>query len=173
MKKHLPLIVGISLPIIFILLISIAIFVPSFFIKPQYNFIYSSEDYYGYNQGYKNTYAVEDGSIVLQALPVQPNQTYKGDSPTLYLYDVKNNSSHKITLNETKKYTIDSGPSSPDGYTIKYERNHDGIFELFGSNGDGSGYFIEKDSGKKELTGLINDSQYYYQNSFKLIGWIK
>jgi hypothetical protein len=175
-KKNLPLIIGISLPVIFIIVISVVIFTPSFFIKPQYNFIYSTESpYYSYDQGYKNTYIVENNHIATQALPVPTDNriyAYKGDSPTLYLYDVKNNSSHQITLDEAKNYFLDPGPSSPDGYIVRYEYSHNGIFELFGSNQNGSGYFIEKNNGKKELPGLMNSDQ-YYQGNFKLIGWVK
>jgi len=174
--KNLPLIVGISLPIIFIILISAIVFIPSLSMKPQYDFIYSTEDSsYGYSQNYKNTYIVTGGRIAVQALPADKDidPAYKGDSPALYLYDIKNNSSHKISFEEATKYALDQGPSSPDGYTVKYEYNNDGIFGLFGSNGDGSGYFIEKSGSKKELTGMSDATGTYYQGRFKLIGWIK
>jgi len=170
--KHLPLIVAISLPIIFIIIISIVIFTPSLFINPQYNFIYSTDNY-GYNQGYKNTYVVENNHISLQAVPVEQNQTYAGDAPTLYMYDVRTNSSHQITFSEAQNYILDPGPSSPDGYTLQYESSNDGIFDLFGANQNRSGYFVEKNNGKKELTGLTNSNQYFYQGNFKLIGWIE
>jgi hypothetical protein len=176
--KHLPLIIGVSLPVIFIAIISIVIFTPSLFIRPQHNFIYSTDDgtYYGYNQAYKNTYVVKNGHLSLQELPVQLNSTYtyKADSPTLYVYEVKTNSSHQITFDEAKNYTVDPGPSSPDGYTVKYEYDDsDGIFDLFGSGHDTSGYFIEKNSGRKRLSGLTSGDRYYYQGNLKLVGWIK
>ncbi|MDB5204776.1 MAG: hypothetical protein JWP09_804 [Candidatus Taylorbacteria bacterium] len=174
--KHLPLIIGISLPVIFIIIISVVVFTPSLYIKPQHNFLYSTDDNnYGYSATYKNTYIAENNQLSIHALPVQlnGNYAYKEDSPTLYLYDVKTNSSHQITFDEAKKYTIDSGPSSQDGYTVKYEYNNDGIFGLFGSGHDGSGYFIEKGNGRRELTGLTSSDRYYYQGNFNLIGWIK
>ena len=37
--KNIPLLIGIALPIIFIFAISVIIFTPSLFIKPQYNFL--------------------------------------------------------------------------------------------------------------------------------------
>lgn len=102
--KHLPLIVGISLPIIFIVIISIVIFTPSLFIKPQHNFVYTTEDsYYAYNQEYQNIYKVENGRIVLEPVPPRENIVQTKISPTLYLYDVKTNSSIKLLL---KKYKI-------------------------------------------------------------------
>lgn len=174
-KKHLPLIVGISLPIIFILAISIIILVPSFLIQPHYNFLYSIDDNsHSYNQQYRNTYAVKDGHLTSEVIPVQSNHTYKGDTPPLYMYDVKTNSSHQVSFDEVKAYTIDPGPSSPDGYIVRYEYGNGGIFGLLsGGNNDSNAYFIEKDSGKKKLSGMTNVDRYSYQGDFKLIGWIK
>ncbi len=176
MKKHIPLIIGISLPIIFIIIISVTIFTPSLFIKPEHNFLYTVDDtYYSYNQSYKNTFTVTADHISLKPLPTPPNATgtLMIDQPTLYLYDVKTDTSHQITFDEAKNYTVDAGPSSPDGYLVKYESNNDGIFELFGSNRNSNGYFIEKGSGKKPLTGVSNGARYYYEGNLHLIAWIQ
>ena len=174
--KNIPLLVGIALPIIFILAISIIIFTPALFIKPQYNFLYSNTDsyYYGDNNGYSNTYRVENNRLSLSPLPTTTGVVYKGANPPLYLYDVKNNSTHQVDWNEAKNFNIDRGPSSPDGYIVKYQYSNDGIFELFGSNGNQNGYVISKGNGSKKLNGL-NLTAYGYNNSgnFKFIGWVK
>lgn len=185
--NNLPLIVGISLPLVFIVIISIVVFLPSFFVKPQHDFIYTDSDpyqnygYYGYDQGYKNTYGVENGKIILEPVPVKIDPSlkkefivYKGEMPTLYRYDVKTNTSHEISLKEAQSLSLDPGPSSPDGYTVSFENRNDGIFEIFGSNNSTSGLFISKGNAKKRLDGLVYNNQYYwYQGNFKLIGWIK
>ena len=172
--KNLPLIVGISLPIIFVIAISIVVFISYLSIRPQYDFLYSfdSNAYYGYD-GYKDTYAVENGAIVLKALAVAQNQTYKGDAPTLYLYDVKTNSSHEVSFNDAQGYSLDTGPSSPDGYMIKYEYENGGVLDLFGSSGNDGGYFVEKGDAKKRLPGIADANNINYQGDFNLIGWIK
>ncbi len=173
--KNLPLIIGIALPIIFILIISVIIFTPSLSIKPSHNFIYTTENqyYYGYDQGYKNMYKIENGRVALEPLPVRPTPyVYKGDMPTLYIYDVRTDSSHQISFSEAQSLSLDPGPSSPDGYTVSYQYGHDGIFELFGSNNDNNGYFVSKGNGKKKLSGLTSDI-YRNQGNFKFIGWIK
>jgi hypothetical protein len=171
--KNLPLIIGISLPVIFIIIISVVIFTPSLFIKPQHNFIYTTEDTYYGNEKYAKTYEIKDSKIVLVPSTVQENQMLQKDAPTLYLYDVKTDSSHQISLEEAQKYTVDPGPSSPDGYTVTYEYGHDGIFELFGSRNDNDGYFISKGNGKKKINGLSSDQYSRYGRWFNLIGWIK
>ena len=151
--KNLPLVVGISLPIVFIVVISFSVFVPSLFVRPQYSFIYTNNNdpYYGYGQNYRYNYVVNQGSISTESFPAVINkveQVYKADFPVLYQYDIKTNTSHKITFEDAKKYTLDPGPSSPDGYIIKYEYGHDGIFEIFGSNNNNRGYFIEKNGAR-------------------------
>jgi hypothetical protein len=146
MKKNLPLITGIALPIIFIAAISIVVFASSLSIRPQHDFIYSlsSLDYYH-----------QDAA-----------------STTLYLYDLRTNSSHQIASSDVSTYALDPGPSSPDGYTVQYEYNNDGLFDLFGSGGNDSGYFIEKGGAGKKLTGMAGTGT-YYQGDFKLVGWVK
>jgi hypothetical protein len=63
-NNHWPLIIGICLPVIFILIISIALFVPSRFIKPEHNFIYSVRADNYVHGAYQTTFAVKDGKIV-------------------------------------------------------------------------------------------------------------
>jgi hypothetical protein len=171
--KNLPLIVGIALPIVFIIVLSVVIFAPTLFVTPTHNFVYSTNgNYYG-DDYYQNTYKVVSGHIVLDPVPPRyATDRQRKDAPPLYLYDVKTDSSHQITLAEAGQYTVDPGPSSPDGYTIAYEYGHNGIFEIFGSDNSNNGYFVSKDSKKKKLTGLSND-RYYGDGAFKLIGWIK
>ena len=173
-KSHLPLIVGILLPIIFIIIVSIAIFVPSLSVDPQHDFVYSAENsYYSYSNEYRNTYKVVNGRIALEPMPYRENMIYKGDMPDLYRYNIRTFTTHKISLEEAKSLNLDPGPSSPDGYSVAYEYGHSGIFELFGSNSEDDGYFISKGRGKKKLPGLPVDGYYRNPGSFKFIGWIK
>lgn len=177
--KNLPLLVGILLPIVFIAVLSLAIYLPTFSIKPQYDFIYSLDTYqYGdYMNTYTDRYVLNDNHIDVQQVDIDTNQTLnqklrKRNMPTLYVYNVKTNTSHQITLDEAKTYTLDPGPSSPDGYVVKYEYTNNGIFELFGSSQSRDGYFIEKNNAKKQLTGIAFNTS-YYQNNFQLLGWMR
>ncbi len=191
MKKNLPLIVGIAVPAVFVIILALVIYIPSLYVNPQYNFLYSSENnYYSYpyNLGYKNYYKVgKDGKIALEPtpypgygivknLPVPADlekYSYKGDAPPLYLYNIINGSSKEISLEDAQKYSLDPGPTSPDGYNINYDYNYGGIFDLMGGGGNNSGYYISKGTGKKKLN-IFNSTQNggYYMN-FNFIGWIK
>lgn len=178
--KNLPIMIGIALPIVFVVIISIAVLVPSLFVKPQYNFIYTQENQYDYyNHVYKNTYKIEDGHLMLQSSVNVSEASSTGqddmdDMPILYMYDVILNTSHQINFDEAKNFTLDTGPSSPDGYAINYKTSHEGLFGLFGSNSNNDGYYITKGNGVKKLDALANTGYSYYNNgSFKLIGWVK
>lgn len=168
-NKNLPLIIGVALPIVFIVIIAIVIFAPSYFMKPAYNFIYTFDsNYYPYNKSY---YKVENGKIIPETFTDKEKVDSSKNVPTLYRYDISKDASYVISYEEAKKLNLDPGPTSPDGYTVAYEYNHDGIFEIFGSNNNSRGYFIEKGNGKKRLSGFTNNN--YYYGNFKFIGWIK
>jgi len=172
-NKNLPLIIGIALPILFIVVLSVVIFAPSLFVNPAHNFIYSSGDGYYGDDYYQNTYKVVSGRIVLDPVPPRyATDVKRKEAPPLYLYDVTTDSSHQITLAEAAQYAVEAGPSSPDGYTVSYDYGHNGIFELFGSDSSNRGYFVSKDSKKRKLNGLTTADR-YSGSGFKLIGWIK
>jgi len=168
--KNLPLLVGIALPVIFIIIMVIIIFTPALFVKPGHNFIYTNDSQIPYNQSYRYNYTIKDSHIDLTPVTIQEKTTVIEQLPKLYLYDVKAGASHEVSFAEVQKLTLDPGPSSPDGYSVNYDYSHSGIFELFGSRGDDSGYYISKGNGKKRLGGLSTDR---YNNNFKLIGWVK
>jgi len=169
------LIVGISLPIFFIVALSAFVFVPPLFMNPQYNFIYTAnDDNYGYARKYSNSFYVENNKIVSKTVQIGKYEKNRPrvEYPTLYVYDTKNDTSKEISLKDAQKLSFDSGPSSPDGYNITYHTSSNGIFELFGSSRDNNGYYIAKGNVKKKLT-AVNDGYYNYRQNLKVIGWIK
>lgn len=175
--KHLPLIIGIALPLVFIIIMSLVLFTPSFSVKPKSNFIYSTEYRpYDYYSTYKNTYEVERGRLVLQPVKINPEATkpltFKADVPPLYLYDVRNNTIRKIDFAEAQNWNLNPGPSSRDGYIVEYRYNHDGIFELFGSGNNNNGHYVSKGNARKRLEGLSGE-RYWNDGNFRFIGWVE
>ncbi len=173
-NKHLPLIIAILLPLIFIGAVALAVLLPSFSVKPTHNFVYvfQNTDYYAYNNEYKSTYEVKEGKIVKVALTPRDNVVPLRDIPKLYFYDVNLDSSHEISFENAQKFSYDAGPSSPDGYVVTYDYSHDGIFEIFGSNGR-NGYVVSKGNAKKNLPGIVGENGYSYYGNFRLVGWVK
>jgi hypothetical protein len=190
-NKYMPLIVAITLPVVFMIVLAFVILVPNMSIKPTHNFVYTTfsekqiYDAYAYGYGqiqYKNTYDIKNEKIILKPLifqkPIvnpntvpQPTFVYE-DAPKLYYYDVQAQTSREISFEEASTLTFQKGPSSPDGYIVTRDySNSTGIFDLVGSN-NSTGYVITKGNGKKILSGIVADTQ-YYGNEVTIIGWIK
>ena len=178
MKKNLPLVIGIALPIVFITIISFIVFLPSSFVNHAHNIIYTEGDEYSYDYQFRNIYKIIDGKIVSVANPnikVVEGDYYDRtlkDAPKIYFYDVEKDASYEITLEQAQKYNLVAGPSSPDGYNITKKYTHNGIFEIFGSSDSGEKYYIVSANGNsKQITGIKNTQGYYGQ--INIIGWIK
>ena len=63
-KKNIPLVVGLAIPVLMILFVAGSIYIPRLFApEPKFNFVYSSgEDYY--YGSLNNYYSVKNGKIV-------------------------------------------------------------------------------------------------------------
>lgn len=170
MKDNIALTVGVALPLVFVAALSVAIFLPALFVNPGYDFLYiESIPTHRYNNAvyYQNTYIVENGHIALKPIPLRNEEVVKlEERPTLYRYDVQTDTSHEITFEKARNFTLDPGPSSPDNYTMRHHSGNYDFFSIFGSQND-NGYFISKDSMKKKLNGLSS------RRNIELIGWIK
>ncbi len=179
-NKNLPIIIGIALPVIFIIAIFFIVSSPVSRVNPQYSFVYTLDGNQSYYYQYKNTYELSNGKIVSKSIdipkedPYYKNKTLK-DYPTMYIYDVKNDTSKELSLPEAQKYELVVGPSSPDGYTVEYVYGNTSLFDeilLGGSNRRNNGYYITKGYSQKKLNNIVNPYDYYGGN-FRIIGWIK
>ena len=163
-KEKIPILIGISLPIVLVFAFMIYLFLPSIMPGTEYDFIYAirPNNYSFYTRNEDNfRYELINNEIV-----------YTGDqdnpSMELYFYDTKNNTSRRISLSEANELQIHNGPSSPDGYIVQYENK--GSYSLFYGSASDRGYYIKKGNRSRKLTGF----HWNYNNiSFILIGWIK
>jgi hypothetical protein len=101
MKKNFPLIVGMALPFLFIIIIAAVVYLPSVFINPKYDFVYTTNDQYNYNGYlYQNMYEIKEGKVVKVSTNISTSTRDKydtrviQDAPKLYRYDMNNQSSH-------------------------------------------------------------------------------
>lgn len=190
LKKNLPLIVALALPVVFIGILALVVLLPSARLNPRNDFVYVNYEEANSKGNryvpvvYRNEYRVEGEKLVRVPLAAGANRGAADnsiampgseveyvDAPTLYHYSVTDDVTHEISFEDAQKLALTAGPSSPDGFIVKYEYNSDGIFELFGSDG-GSGYVLIKGSARKSLPGMSNANDYYY-GGFELIGWVK
>lgn len=168
--KNFPLIVGIALPIVFIAIIVSVLYVPGLFINPQYDFIYTLRDNNYYYGNYRNDYEVRGGTLAAVPQPIRENVEFAADIPDLYLYDIETNTSRYIERADAERFSLDPGPSSPDGYQVQYRYSNSGIFELFGGGGNNGGYYIEGEDGAKRLPGIGSVNSWL--GNFTFIGWV-
>jgi hypothetical protein len=169
--KNLPLIIGIALPIVFIAVIAAVLYVPSLFVNPKHDFLYTLPDsnYYYYGS-YENEYVVKNGALTVSPLPLRGDEKILATLPDLYLYDVETDTSKQIDREEAQMLKLSPGPSSPDGYLVEYRYSNSGIFELFGGGGNDNGYVIQKEGAAKHLSGLGNANG--WSGNFSFVAWI-
>lgn len=187
-KKNLPLIAGLGIPLGMVLLIVLSLIIPSLFSKPKHNFVFvtNNTDRYDYNTTYSPgmysfngiSYAVSDGRLVQRT---QVYYTYRSapenNEPKLYSYDVKSNRATEITYQQAMNYRLDASSIAPDGFEITYGSRSSGIFPIFyDSSRDYSTRYLRKGMNNIKLNlPLVGNTPYYdyYGNQgFQLLGWI-
>lgn len=161
LKEKLPLIIGIGLPILLILFVTVSVYVPSLLVKPKYDFIYSTGQTYDYNLN------VVNGKITQSPRYTQPySGGYKTQvEPTYFIYDVNADKKRPISYTQTQAYNLDSSDKSPDGFSVS--RNDSGsysFFPFFYGGGNDYGIYLKG----KGLNRKITDDTY----NFKFLGWV-
>lgn len=158
LKEKLPLFVGIGLPLLLILYVAVIAYLPSLFVKPKYNFIYA--------EGYYNDYNINvlNGKISIEPRYDYGNKTYRSAQPTLFLYDVTNDKSTQISLDQAYSYNLDPSSKSLDGFTVGRHESDASYFPFFFGRYDRGTYLMGKGLNRR-----ITERDYY---NFKFVGWI-
>lgn len=181
MKRNLPIIIGIALPIVLVLALIIATSLEGRSIKPAYDFLYTNPGD-RYNVVYENNYAVKEGEITTIPNPDLQDQLNRGYNPTnkeditpIYRYDVSTDTVKELTKEEVVGLKVDKGPSSSDGYSVvlEYRRHYDLFSEIFGGGrrDEYNAYIVKGDKEKGILLTDNSDRNNYYNNR-QFIGWI-
>lgn len=171
-KKNITLVLGISIPILMILLVAGSIYLPGLFIHPKYSFLYVSGDDYYYNNGQR--YFVENSRLKKNEI-TQPEDTNnyppRGEAK-LFIHDVAKNESKEIFFEEAQKLNLDTNNTSPDGFEVVYGGGEGGIFPFFYSGGtDYNARYLKGHNVSKKINVQLSGS--YYYNNFRFLGWLK
>ena len=184
-KENLVLVIGLTLPLLLIVLFFVATVIPKAFgTPPQYEMLFTTVRYdYQNPSEYQLDFFVKDQHLVVRSKKNQDkNNSYNGKR--LMVYDGKTESVREIAidtskfsdgseviLEETKHITIDTASVSPDGYMLD-GHNYSGsglLGGLFGGGYRNSGFRVKKGGvGYK----IPNTQQDYYYNQVQFIGWI-
>lgn len=166
-KKNVPLILALSIPVVMIVLTTLSIYVPSLFVKPTTDFIYSV----GGSYCNETQYLVRGEKIVETQNKLPENNTCTNVPPMrLFYYDVKQDAARELSLEEARRFIVVDTAKSWDGFEVVSGGRGDGIFfSGYSSYGD---RFLQKGafSRKLNLRGLGSSSYYY---DFRFMGWVK
>jgi len=187
-KENLVLVVGLTLPVLLIVLFFVATVIPkSMGTPPQYEMLFTTARYeYQNPSDFQFEFVVKDKRLMVKAKKNEAiNRNYNTNK--LMAYDGKTETIREITLDiakvgviaangavvleETKNMSIDTSSVSPDGYVLEGP-NYGGsglLGGLFGGGYRNSGYRIKKGGiGYK----LPNVQPYDYYNQVQFIGWV-
>lgn len=183
--SHVPLVIGISLPFLLIVIVMLLVYVPSMFVRPAYDFLYTTTIYdyrgcetlagtdtslapdRGGNCTY-TTYSAENGQVVERIV----RNSYESRAQELYLYDVDRDSARKVTYEEVSKLTLNTESRSPDGFSIERKYGHSGIFEIFGGGYNERSWVLKKGIASKTLSVPNSDAYYYGGDDMRFLGWV-
>ncbi len=148
-----------------ILFIAASIYLPTLFIHPYQNFIYSTNSY---SAPYE--YVIQNGKLEKRPYPYGSNSYYKPtDSQTLFIHDVKENKSRQISFEEAQGLNFDPNPISQEGFEIVQGSGSYGLFPFSYSGSSRYSHYLKKDSFSKRLN--INTAGNYYD--YKFLGWVQ
>lgn len=164
-KNNLTLIIGLSIPIIMTIVVTLIVYLPGLFIQPKYDFVYVV----GKNYPYYQQYSVSGGKIIKK--PVNINNNYKAvDDSQIFVYDVVKNTAKEITFSEAERLDLNPSKTSPDGFEITYGSGGRGYFPFYYSSSDYYTRYIQGNGVSKKLNLQLNGS---YYGDFQFIGWVK
>ena len=166
-KKNIVLVIGMSIPILMIIFVAGSIYLPSFFIKPQYDFIYAD----GNNPYFsKYEYFIQNGKLEREQKSEYQERLGERDQK-LYVYEVEKNKSKEISFEEAQKLTLDPSSTSPDGFEITYGKKSEGFFPIFfWSHTDYETLYIK---GHNVISKKLNIQPIGNYLKFTFLGWIK
>lgn len=184
LKENLVLAIGLTLPLLLIVLFFLASVLPkSLGQPPQYEMLFTTAKY---DYQHKTDYVL-DFNVKNQQLFVKTSKSPDKDnfnSVKLMAYDGKTETVREIKidesklsvgteilLEETKNLTIDTSPASPDGYALEGPSyGGSGLLGgLFGGGYNNGGFRLKKGGVAYKISNVQQD---YYYNQLQFVGWV-
>ncbi|PIT92218.1 MAG: hypothetical protein COU08_03510 [Candidatus Harrisonbacteria bacterium CG10_big_fil_rev_8_21_14_0_10_42_17] len=169
--KNIPLMIGIAIPLLMVVFVALAIYLPGATLEPQFDFLYYTGGNFGFDgfrleQGHVAFFEAEVSEDQKPFLPRYPEQELK-----LYRHNVLTDTSVVLTLEEAQLLTLDSNPISPDGFRLTQGRGGDGFsfFPFFYNGGDYRTWYLTTKRASKPLTLQVGENSYY---DVTFLGWV-
>jgi len=187
-KENLVLVIGLTLPILLIVLFFVASVIPkSMGTPPQYEMLFTINKYeYQKSPDYVIDFKVKDKKLMVSAKKTDEKNN-SGNSTKLMAYDGKSEtvreialdvakigaaaSNGEVILEETKDLTIDTSATAPDGYVLEAPNYGSGglLGGLFGGGYRNNGYRLKKGAVGYKIPNAQAD---YYYGQLQFIGWV-
>lgn len=169
-KKNIPLYIGISLPVILIIVIAVAVYVPRIIANPEYDFIYlvddSNQRSIHLNEQVCTEYKIENDRLIEVGEQNQyPSGMCVSDEVIFYRHDLSEGINKEISVETVKTLKVDSQHVSPDGWSFRREYANNGIFEIFGGRRNYEWLVV-----KNSVRLPVNINENYYNVRF--VGWV-
>lgn len=185
LRHNIPLAVGLMIPVLMILFVAGAIYLPAFWAEePQYDFLYAVGSYPTHAtpaaEGFiEQTYVLSGGRLTVQSR-VLPQTTRDSSyppwrpgglqEPRFYVHDTATNTSREATAAEVQALTLEAEQTSPDGFEVV--RGGGGGGWPFGGSGNYDKRFLRGQGTSEELNIKTGTSDYWAPDGFQFIGWI-
>jgi hypothetical protein len=184
-KENLVLVIGLTLPLLLIVLFFVATVIPKMTgTPPQHEVLFSVQDYSQKNKpDYIIDFIVKNQQLMLKVKKAEDKDNYY-QNKKLMAYDAKNEVMREITIDvsqfgggaeillaETKNMTIDTAMVAPDGYVMENQQysNNGLVGGLFGGGNRNSNYRLKKGSVGYKINTPQNN---YYYDQLSFIGWV-
>ena len=186
LKENLVLAIGLTLPLLLIVLFFLATVLPkSMSTPPQYEMLFTVNKYdYQNKPDYSFDFKVKNNQLMVKPKKIDDKNNCC-NSAKLMAYDGKTETVREIAvdsskfadgaeilLEETKTMTIDTNTTSADGYVLDASNYNSGglLGGLFGGGYRNSGYRVKKGAVGYKIPNLqAND----YYNQLQFVGWVK
>jgi hypothetical protein len=183
-KQNLVLVVGLTLPVLLIVLFFVATVLPKYFgTPPKYDLIYSVERYDSQPQKYSLKFFIEGD--VLKARVSKNKNDYSYNNQQLMRFNAQSDSVQpvdvdvsklgdmvdgtEIVIEPTKNLKLSANRVAPDGFMLDAPNYRGGLMmDMFSGYRDGN-YRIKKGAVAYKIP--ATDSNYYYSN-MQFVGWV-
>ena len=169
-KKNFPLYLGLAIPLFMVIFIAISVYLPYLYTaKPQKDFLYCLDDYYGLKFGYDVTNS-KIRKIERTNSDNFPNRSL--ETPKLYYHDTKKNMSREISFEAAEQLVLNGNTFSSDGFEIVNGSSDSWLFPFFYGNYDYRSRYIKKKGYSQKLNLNLGIYSNHYYN-FYFLGWVE
>jgi len=142
-KKNISLVIGISLPILLVLVIIAVVYIPTLFMRSKFSFLYVTGPTYLNSQ----KFSVVNGALE-ERMPKDDNERTRFEKIELFKYDAESKESYEIAFQDAIGLSLKASNNSPDDYKIERRRAGSSFFSSLSSDYD---IYLRKGSISKRL----------------------